>query len=66
MSGDEVVLDGLLDEGHVTGGALAAGAVGGVVGVLGDGAFDAGGIVGRVAGETELVAGCDEIGLVLR
>src|SRR5437763_610129 len=38
VGGDEVVLDGLLDARHVAGGALASGAAGGMVGVLGDGA----------------------------
>ena len=41
VSGDEVFFDGLLDARHVTGGALTAGAVGSVMGVLGDGAFEA-------------------------
>ena len=39
VGGDEVVLQGMLDERHVAGDALASGAVRGVVGVLADGAF---------------------------
>src|SRR5665213_710692 len=65
VAADEVVLDGLLDARHVAGGALAPGAVGGVVRVFGNSPLQPGGIHGVVARQAERVASGDDAGGVV-
>ena len=65
MGGNIISFDRLLDVRHVTGDALTARAVFRVMGMLRDGAFEAGRILFRVALKTKSVPLRDQVGLVL-
>jgi hypothetical protein len=65
VGGDVVVLDGLLDVGHMAGDAFAARAALGVVGVFTDGAAQAGGILPVMTGEAHRIALGVQVRLVL-
>ena len=65
VGGDGIVFDGLLDGRHMARSTLAARAVRSVVRMFADGPFQPGGIILRVAAETESIAPFSEIRLVL-